>query len=273
MNKAKILVYISSATQVPHREGTSHEVGVFLGELVEPLMPLYKAGHHLDFVSPDGNTCTIDKGSFNLMYWRFSIKRLNISKGFLKILTRLGMHRPMKLSDLLQNDVLLNSYDVLFIPGGHAPMTDVLHVNWMKGNEYNRDTGNLLLHFHQNNKPTATICHGGAALAAAPDIDGLWAYANYRMTCVSMLAEKLVEDVPFFRLGGHLPDYPVRILERRGGVVENVMLGRVLVIEDRELITAQDPTSAVDLGKQLLAKIEEYLASKKDQQSCRGNMD
>jgi hypothetical protein len=81
-----------------------------------------------------------------------------------------------------------------------------------------------------------------------------------------MLAEKLVEDVPFFNSGGHLPDYPVLILERRGGVVENVMLGRVLVIEDRELITAQDPASAVDLGKQLLVKIEKYLASKKDQQ-------
>ena len=74
MHKAKILVYISSATQIPHREGTSHWVGVFLGELVEPLMPLYHAGHHIDFISPDGNTCTIDRASFNLMYWRFSTK-------------------------------------------------------------------------------------------------------------------------------------------------------------------------------------------------------
>jgi putative intracellular protease/amidase len=266
MNKVKILVYISSATQVPHREGTSHEAGVFLGELVEPLMPLYKAGHHIDFVSPDGNTCAIDKASFNLMYWGFSTRRLNVSKAFLETLNHLGMNRPMKLSDLLQNDILLHSYDVLFIPGGHAPMTDVLHVNWMKGNEYNKETGSLLLHFHQNNKPTATICHGGAALAAAPDINSHWVYDNYRMTCVSMLAEKLVEDVPFFNSGGHLPDYPVLILERRGGIVENVILGRTLVIEDRELITAQDPASAAELGKQLLEKIEKYLALKKDQQ-------
>ena len=259
MKKVKILVYISSATQVPHREGTSHEVGIFLGELVEPLMPLYKAGHHIDFVSPDGNTCTIDKASFNLMYWRFSTRKLNASKAFLETLNRLGMDRPMKLSDLLRNDALLQSYDVLFIPGGHAPMTDVLHVNWMQGPVYNKETGSLLLHFHQHNKPTATICHGGAALAAAPNVDGHWIYHNYRMTCVSMLAEKLVEDVPFFNSGGHLPDYPVLILERKGGVVENAMLGRVLVIEDRELITAQDPTSAEELGKQLLAKIEKCI--------------
>jgi putative intracellular protease/amidase len=259
MNQAKILVYISSATQVPHREGTSHEVGVFLGELVEPLIPLYKAGHHIDFVSPDGNTCTIDKASFNLMYWRFSTKRLNTSKAFLETLNRLGMNRPIKLSDLLQNNALLQSYDALFIPGGHAPMTDVLHINWMKGSQYNNETGKLLFHFHQHNKPTATICHGGAALAAGPDIDGQWIYNGYRMTCVSMLAEKLVEDVPFFNSGGHLPDYPVPILQRKGGIVENVMLGKVLVIEDRELITAQDPTSAEELGSVLIAKIESYL--------------
>lgn len=259
MNQAKILVYISSATQVPHREGTSHEVGVFLGELVEPLMPLYKAGHQIDFVSPDGNTCFIDKASFNLMYWRFSTRRLNASKAFLETLNRLGMSRPMKLSDLLQNKALLQSYHALFIPGGHAPMTDILHVNWMKGSQYNNDTGRLLFHFHQNNKPTATICHGSAALAAAPDIDGQWIYSGYRMTCVSMLAEKLVEDVPFFNSGGHLPDYPVPILQRKGALVENVMLGKVLVIEDRELMTAQDPTSAAELGLALIAKIESYL--------------
>jgi putative intracellular protease/amidase len=259
MNQARILVYISSATQVPHREGTSHEVGVFLGELVEPLIPLYKAGHNLDFVSPDGNTCSIDKSSYNLMYWRFSTRRLNASKAFLETLNRLGMNRPMKLADLLKNDALLQSYDALFIPGGHAPMTDILHTNWMKGSEYNNETGKLLFHFHQHNKPTAAICHGSAALAAGPVIDGRWIYNGYRMTCVSMLAEKLVEDVPFFNSGGHLPDYPVPILQRKGGLVDNVMLGKVLVIEDRELITAQDPTSAEELGSALIAKIESYL--------------
>jgi putative intracellular protease/amidase len=43
------------------------------------------------------------------------------------------------------------------------------------------------------------------------------------------------------------------------------MLGRVLVIEDRELITAQDPASAEELGSALIVKIESYLTSKKNQ--------
>lgn len=262
MHNARILVYISSATRIPHREGTSHSAGIFLGELVEPLLPLYEAGHHIDFVSPDGRTCTIDKASFNLLYWRFSTRRLKAAIAFEDTLSLLGMDKPMKLYELLQDQALLQSYDMLFIPGGQAPMTDILHVNWMLGNEYNTGTGRLLLHFHQHNKPTAAICHGSAALAAAPQVDGQWIYHGYRMTCVSLLAEKLVEDIPFFHTGGHLPDYPVSILTRQGGIVENVMLGKVLVIEDRELITAQDPTSAEELGSRLLARIEKITPGK-----------
>ena len=37
---AHILVYVSSARAVPFREGGSHAVGVFLGELTEPLEPI-----------------------------------------------------------------------------------------------------------------------------------------------------------------------------------------------------------------------------------------
>lgn len=262
MKKAKILVYISSATQVPHKEGGSHNVGVFLGELADPLIPLYEAGHQIDFISPDGNTCTIDEASFKMFYWNFSKKRLEEAKSFLEILNKIGMEKPQKISEVLNDPQLLNSYDALFIPGGQAPMTDVVHKNWMISNDFNNETGELLLHFHLNKKVTSTICHAGAALAAASDINGDWIYNGYRMTCVSMLAERLSEDIPFFNSGGHMPDYPVPLLKRKGGVVENVFLGKSLVIEDRELITAQDPSSAEELGKRLITKIEEYLTNK-----------
>ena len=45
MTKAKILVYTSSATRIPLKEGNTHDVGIFLGELAEPLEPLVEAGH------------------------------------------------------------------------------------------------------------------------------------------------------------------------------------------------------------------------------------
>ena len=73
-----------------------------------------------------------------------------------------------------------------------------------------------------------------------------------------MAAEYLTEDIPFFGIGGHMPDYPVRILERLGGVVKTKMLSLSNVVDDRELITGQDPYSAKELGEKLLAKIESW---------------
>lgn len=257
MKKAKILVYTSSATEIPLREGGRHEVGIFLGELVEPLEPLIEAGHEVHFVSPNGKACVIDAASYKLSNWGLSRSKMEHAKHFFETrLQSLGIGQPGRLSDLLADEAALDAFDVLFIPGGHAPMTDVLHKNWLENADYNRDTSALLAHFHSRGKITSAICHGSAALAAAPVVDGKWTYDGYNMTCVSMAAEWLTEDIPFAGIGGHMPDYPVRILERLGGKVHTKMLGRSNVIEDRELITGQDPYSARELGQKLLRKIE-----------------
>jgi putative intracellular protease/amidase len=262
MKKANILVYVSSAKEVPFKEGGSHAVGVFLGELTEPLEPLVAAGHRLFFVSPDGKGPHIDKNSFRLMYWGFSRSKLNKSKIFYEELKKIGIDRPKQVSVVLAEG--LEKYDVLFVPGGHAPMTDILYKNWMKGSEINEETGRLLAYFHQSKKPTALICHAPSALAAAPDVNGKWIYDGYKMTCVTMLSEKMIEDIPPFKvMNGHLPDYPQRILERKGAVMQQLNIPMLSnVVEDRELITGQDPYSGRKLGEKLKLKIEKYLQAK-----------
>lgn len=260
---ANILVYVSSATAVPFREGGSHAVGVFLGELTEPLEPLIKAGHKLHFVSPDGKPPHIDKNSFRLLYWGFNRKKLKHSQAIYEQLKPLGLEKPMRLSDVLANG--LDQYDVLFVPGGHAPMTDILYKNWLINTDINGETGLLLQHFHQAQKPTALICHAPSALAAAPNnINGQWIYAGYKMTCVTMLSERLIEDIPPFKvMHGHIPDYPEHILKRKGAVLQQCNIPMIShVIEDRELITGQDPYSGKELGKKLDTKIALYLQSK-----------
>ena len=259
MTKAKILVYTSSATKIPLREGGTHNVGIFLGELVDPIEPLIEAGHEIEFASPDGKGCVIDEKSYDLSNWGLSKKKMEHAKHYFETtLQELGIGTPQKLSNILEDKEKLNSYDVLFIPGGHAPMTDVLHKNWLINNDLNKETGELLLHFHNNNKITAAICHGSAALGSAPIKDDKWIYEGYNMTCVSMAAECLTEDIPFFGIGGHMPDYPVHILERLGGKVHTKTLSLSNVINDRELITGQDPYSAKELGEKLLEKIENW---------------
>jgi len=255
MKQSKILVYTSSAGTIPSREGKVYEAGTWLSEIVEPLDPLYEAGHRFDFATPDGKPCVLDKSSFKLAHWGLSKKRLDKAQAFIETLNGLGFGRPTPIADILADQTRLASYDVLFIPGGRAPMTDVLFRNWVEGAELNADTGKVLRYFHDHGKTTALICHGPAVLGAAPHVDGKWIYDGYQMTCVSMFGEYVTEDLPFFGNGHHLPDYPTKILKRNGGHVQHVMLGRTLVVEDRELITAQDPVSGAPLGKVLLERL------------------
>lgn len=264
MKKAKILVYVSSATAVPYREGGHHAVGVFLGELTEPLEPILAAGHDVVFVSPDGRGPHIDKNSFRLMYWRFSKRKMEHARRFYEErLKPLGIETPLRLSDLLAKPDKqgLSQFDSLFIPGGHAPMTDILYKNWLQGTEINEETGLLLQHFHERQKPTVLICHAPSALAAAPDVNGQWLYRGYNMTAVNMLSEFLIEEVwPFKVMHGHIPDYPQRILEKKGGNLRQFLVPMVShVVEDRELLTGQDPYAAVELGKKWKAKLDRYL--------------
>ena len=79
-------------------------------------------------------------------------------------------------------------------PGGHPPMIDLMQ---------DPDLGEILRHAHSTAKPTALLCHGPVAIAAAmPKAKELvhivagkseeakrlaegWQYAGYRMTVFS----------------------------------------------------------------------------------------
>jgi putative intracellular protease/amidase len=257
--KAEVLVYTSSADHVPHREGGRRPAGTFLAELVGPLQPLVEAGHELVFATPDGKPCVIDEGSKSLFFWRLSRKRRDHALAFIERLKPMGFARPRRIGDIVSDPAVLDSFDALFIPGGHAPMSDVVFIDWDRSNDFNRDTGALLAHFHVRQKPTALICHAPAALAAAPSVDGKWIYEGYQMTCVSLIADRLLEDVPFINSGGHMPDYPQPMLQRAGGRVSTVPLGFAHLVEDRELLTGQDHMSARAMGGALLKKINRFV--------------
>jgi putative intracellular protease/amidase len=139
----------------------------------------------------------------------------------------------------------------IFVPGGHAPITDLVA---------NAELGEILRHAHTHSKPTALICHGPiAALAAMHDAGAFeqaliagdqasataaarnWQYRGYRMTIFSKSEEGPVETGLF---GAGLLYSVADALALAGGQVEH---GAVdfdpYVVIDRELITGQNPRS------------------------------
>ncbi len=165
--------------------------------------------------------------------------------------------RRTSLEQIAHDTDRLAGFDAIFVPGGHAPLVDLLHRDAFTDDSLNEDFGALLHFFHDRQRTTALICHAPAALAAAPQVDGHWLYDGYRMTCFKTVVDTMLCTVPVARrFPGHLQEDPTQLLRSRGARIEQTRLPMgSLVIEDRELLTGQDPYSAKALGAALVAKI------------------
>lgn len=158
------------------------------------------------------------------------------------------------------SDQELASFSGVFIPGGHAPLTDL-------GD--NPDLGRILLHFHNNQKPTgmfaplslphnlftvfgtAALCHGPFAFLStkhAPGSTG-FAYQGYKITSWSDTEESLVETMKRgeveIKVESTLAAEGAEMVSGMGEKVGNITI-------DRELITGANPMAASGLGEKFV---------------------
>ena len=130
------------------------------------------------------------------------------------------------------------------------------------------DAGTVVRHFHQTSKPTAVLCHGPisllsalphskefvAALAAGDTARARekargWIYSGYKMTIFSTAEEQQREPI---EIDGKVLFYPDFALLTAGGDVSVVAPWQSYVVQDRELISGQNPFSDEALLKLLL---------------------
>lgn len=254
---ARVLVLVSSADELVLRGGRRESTGIYLSELTDPTDEMLKAGFELTFTTPGGRVPTIDGASVSLMYFRGSRARRNAAFRSYTRLLEMGLGSPVPLEEIATDRDRLRQFDGLFIPGGHAPLTDLLYRDALSGDEPNEDLGALLAFFHETSRPTGLICHAPLALGSAPETGDRWIYEGYRMTTFRTLVDRLLEAIPIGRrFRGRLPHYPAELLAGKGARVEHTVLpmGRK-VVEDRELITGQDPFSGPALGRAFVAKV------------------
>lgn len=261
-SKRRVLVVVSGANRIPLREGRSEPTGTYLGELIEPTDAMLDAGFELTFATPAGRVPTIDGTSCSLMYFGMSRKRRDEALASYARLLELGLHKPAELQDIAHDTHELSSVEAVFVPGGHAPLVDLLHRDAFADDSLNADFGALMQYFHEAQRPTGLICHAPAALAAAPIIDGRWIYHGYRMTCFKTVVDTLLETVPVARrFHGRLKDDPTELLSSRGAKIEQTLLPMgSKVVEDRELLTGQDPYSAKAFATAFVNKVHAFRA-------------
>lgn len=259
-SKGRVLLVASSTDTLTLKDNRTDPTGYFLDELAVPAMRLIEEGYDVVLATPKGDIPVMDAKSNHVSLFNNNQAALDKALDFVK--HHPVMQNPIKIKDAVEQG--LEKYAAVYVPGGHAPMNDLMQ---------DKDFGKVLRHFHENNKPTAFLCHGPiASIAALDDAAGYraalvsgdfeaqktksanWQYAGYRMTIFSNAEEYPVEA---FVLKGKVPFYVADALQIAGGTVEHAPVGQGHVVRDRELITGQNPASDHMIAEELIKALAE----------------
>ncbi len=255
---ASVLVVLSDAHHLDLQDGKRYATGFYLNELLVPVKMLRDAGHDVTFATPLGRAPAVDASSLDAQYFGGDAAQLAHHRALLDKLALTDARRSPVVSLARVAQQGYDRYDALYVPGGHAPMQDLVR---------SPELGRLLAAFHAANKPTALVCHGPAALLSAVAdprfVERLeagqtapqpaWIYAGYRMTVISNVEE---EQAKALLQGGAMKLYPQTALQQAGADYRsNAAPWSPFVVQDRELITGQNPASAGEVGKLLVQRL------------------
>jgi putative intracellular protease/amidase len=254
-----VLVVLSDSDHLDLKNGQVFSTGFYLNELLQPVKLLLDAGHHVTFATPEGKAPTLDRSSVDKMYFNNDAAELERYQALLAQLNITSPEDSPVISLSRVEQLGLDRFDALYVPGGHAPMQDLLT---------SASLGRT--HVHEKGKTTALVCHGPIALLATlPDANDFvgqlsakgqasaqsgWIYAGYKMTVISNQEEELAKGLLG---GGAMKFYPQTALQQAGGQYSsNTSPWTSHVVMDRELITGQNPASALEVGQALVKRLE-----------------
>jgi putative intracellular protease/amidase len=226
---AKVLFVVTGATYLVLKDGTRHATGYWAEEFAMPYKAITDAGHEVVVATPGGVTPNVDMMSLRPAMADGEQGALELEAIIRSAET---MRRPLQLSD-----VRLEDYDAVYLPGGHGPMQDLA---------FDADAGRLLTAALASGKPLAIVCHAPAAMLATR-IGGKSPFKGYRVTGFTNEEEEAVGLASrcTWLLEDELKD-KVGVEFSRGPIWEPYM------VEDRNLLTGQNPHSAAVLAERLL---------------------
>lgn len=257
---SNVLIVLSDSDHLDLKDQKVFATGFYLNELMQPVKLLLDAGHSVTFATPTGKAPTLDQSSNDKMYFNNDVTALQAHKALLDQLKVTSKGESPVISLARVEQIGYEHFDAVYVPGGHAPMQDLLN---------SAALGKLLNNFHDNGKTTALVCHGPIALlstladpvaftrqletAGKASTKG-WTYAGYKFTVISNQEEELAKGL---LNGGAMKFYPQTALEHAGGVYRsNTSPWTSNVVIDRELVTGQNPGSALDVGKAIVERLK-----------------
>jgi putative intracellular protease/amidase len=217
--RPRVLFIVSRAHQLTMKDGSLHKTGYWAEELLVPYHAFTEAGYDVKFATPVGLAPQPDPRSLSA-HDDAELRRIA------------DLRRPLTL-----DDVEVDGYEAVFVPGGHAPLEDLAT---------DRVSGELLTAALAAGKPVGAVCHGPAALLSARRSDGTPAVAGYRLTGFTDEEEKQ---------GGLAANMRYLLQERLTGLGADFVEGPPFqphTETDRNLHTGQNPQSSAQIAADML---------------------
>ena len=210
----KVLMVVSNAT---HQGNSDLPAGNSFGEMVIAYDEYYKAGYHIDIVSPKG-------GQIPLAY-------VNPADSLESAYLYHADFMYAMANTLAPADINPDNYQIVQFTGGSAPIFDI---------PQNKALQDIAIHIYEkNNGVIAAVCHGTAALVNLKTSDGKY-----------LVDGKTINGVPDELESKNLPhyaQYPFIIedlLVERGGIFQHSGMHMPHMEVDGRLVTGQNSLSA-----------------------------
>lgn len=220
----KVLIVLPSHDQLGN---TGQKTGFWLEEFTDPYYKFIDSGYEVTIASPRGGKPPVDPKSTQKENQSESTQRFEKDKS-----AQAKLENTLVLSQVSASD-----YDTLFLPGGHGPMWDLSSDENMK---------KIVEDFYSDKKIVSAVCHGPAVLLQATDRNGNSILKGKKITGFTNNEESavgLTKAVPFS-------------LENRmkelGGKFEKGQDFKPFVISDGQLITGQNPKSALPAAEKVI---------------------
>lgn len=207
---------------------TDHKTGVWLEEFAAPYYTFLDAGAEVVLASPRGGRPPIDPRSLADEVQTDATRKFADDSD-----AQWQFDQSVRLTEVYAED-----FDALFFPGGHGPLWDLANDPQSIG---------LINAFIAAGKPVAAVCHGPCVFLKARTPDGDPLVEDKKVTGFTNSEEaaiELTEVVPF-----SLEDE----LTRLGGNFVRTEDWGELAVEDKGLVTGQNPASSVAVAQKLLA--------------------
>ncbi|MFE7330959.1 type 1 glutamine amidotransferase domain-containing protein [Streptomyces sp. NPDC057565] len=227
---SKILMVISAATSLKLADGSTHPTGYWAEEVAASHKVLKAAGADVDIATPAGARPTVDALSLS--------EQGGVSEADAEeFRTYLAGIAEELSTPLVLSEVTVGDYDAIYIPGGHAPMADLVQ---------DADLGRLLNEADAQGKTVAALCHGAAGLLSATADDGSFTFAGRALTSFTD------EEESQGGLGENAPFLVENRLRAEGAVLQTGAAWSNTVVVDGNLITGQNPQSSTSTADAVL---------------------